>query len=105
MKLERSEFVVIAYPLNCINWIYFRRKFSEAGVRTVFVSLNVPYETITGKLRNRDFSSHEHSRIQAMITEGYGKRPFSDIIFDNDGYDFKAALAKLDKAVRRAIQG
>jgi len=36
--LQYTDTVIIAYPLDCMNWIYFRRKFEDAGVRPRFES-------------------------------------------------------------------
>jgi len=101
--LQQGKCVIIAYPLTCMNWIYFRRKFNENNIMTVFVSLKAPYETITDTRRGRHFDAGEHDRIQAMIAEGYDTRTFSDIIFDNDGFDFGAAVSRLDTELRRII--
>lgn len=38
-RLADKPAVVIAYPLNCMNWIYFQRRFEAAGIRPLFVSL------------------------------------------------------------------
>ena len=103
-KLTLGNCVVIAYPLTCMNWIYFRRKFSDNNIKTVFVSLKASYETITDARRRRHFSAREHDRIQDMIAEGYDTRAFSDIIFDNNGFDFKAAVSRLDAEICRVIQ-
>lgn len=86
-----------------MNWIYFRRKFNENNIRTVFVSLKASYETITDTRRGRHFDVGEHDRIQDMITEGYDARAFSDIVFDNNGFDFGTALSRLDAELRRFI--
>ncbi|MBV1825165.1 hypothetical protein [Komagataeibacter oboediens] len=101
--LRQGKCVVIAYPLTCMNWIYFRRKFNENNIRTVFVSLKASYETITDTRRGRHFDVGEHDRIQDMIAEGYDARAFSDIVFDNNGFDFGTALSRLDAQLRRFI--
>src|SRR2546426_892339 len=43
--LATHRAVVIAYPLGCTNWIYFRRKFGDAGVAPLFVTLNASFES------------------------------------------------------------
>ena len=101
--LEGQSTVIIAYPLNCINWIYFRRRFGEAGIRPFFVSLRVSYPSVICKSRGRVFSSEEHDRIQVMIAEGYGARPFSDLVIDTDTAGFAATLAHLESETRRMI--
>lgn len=99
---ERST-VVIAYPLGCINWIYFRRKFGDAGVRPHFVSLKASYASIVAEDRGRVFSQEEHERIQVMIAEGYGARPFSDLIIDTGKASFAAILDELESEIRQMI--
>src|SRR5687768_10826802 len=44
--LRDKPAVIVAYPLNCIGWIYFRRKFSDAGVTPLFVSLRASFDAI-----------------------------------------------------------
>jgi hypothetical protein len=101
--LEKRPVVVIAYPLGCVNWIFFRRRFEDAGVRSLFVSLNASYSSIVAKRRGRVFSDDEHARIQVMIAEGYGVRPFSDLILRTDRAGFAATLAKLESEIRHLI--
>lgn len=101
--LDHSSSVVIAYPLGCVTWIYFRRKFGDAGVRPLFVSLRASYSSIIATGRGRSFSSAEHDRIQVMIAEGYGVRPFSDLVLDTDKAGFAATLARLEADIRRMI--
>jgi hypothetical protein len=80
--LENRPVVVVAYPLGCTTWIYHRRKFGDAGVRPVFVTLRADYDAIVDPRRGRTFSPAEHDRIKVMIAEGYADRPFSDLIVD-----------------------
>src|SRR5262249_47427423 len=76
--LEARPVVVIAYPLGRTNWIYFRRKFGDAGVQPLFVTLRARYERIVDPSRGRVFSRDEQARIKVMLAEGYGRRAFSD---------------------------
>jgi hypothetical protein len=101
--LHNRDAVVIAYPLRCSNWIYFRRKFGDAGMATLFVSLRASYTSIIDQQRGRDFSDAEHERIQIMISEGYGARPFSDLVFDTDRKSFPATLTQLEYEARRLM--
>ena len=103
-RLADKPAVVVAYPLDCITWIYFRRKFEAAGVRPLFVSLQASFAAITGKNRGRCFSREEKERIQVMIAEGYGARPFSDLVVNTDGHGFAATLALLEAEVRRLMR-
>ena len=99
--LDRKPAVVIAYPLNCIGWVYFRRMFGDAGIRPLFVSLRASCASITHESRGRSFSDEEKRRIRAMIAEGYGAQPFSDLVIETGRFEFAAALAQLESEIRR----
>jgi hypothetical protein len=101
--LETRSTVVIAYPLGCSSWIYYRRKFGDAGVPPVFVTLRASYETITASGRGRVFDAWEHARIKTMLREGYDSRLFSDLIFDTDKAGFEETLGRLTDAVQVLI--
>jgi hypothetical protein len=101
--LRDADVVVIAYPLACVNWISFKRKFGDAGVRPIFVSLRASYSAIIDPKRGRAFTDEEHDRIQAMIAEGSGARAFSDLVLDTDKAGFLATLAELESETRRLI--
>jgi hypothetical protein len=103
-RLHDKPAIVVAYPLNCMTWIYFRRKFEGVGVQPLFVSLRASFPAITGQNRGRSFSREEKERIQVMIAEGYGSRPFSDLVVDTDGPDFAATLVRLEAEVRRLMR-
>ena len=96
--------VVIAYPLGCSSWIYYRRKFGDAGVKPLFVTLRASYENIVAANRGREFTLWEHERIATMLREGYDARSFSDLIFDTDKCDFEETLKGLTEEVRARIQ-
>lgn len=98
--LEDKHLVVLAYPLRCVNWIYYRRKFHEASVTLHVISLTASYEAIVSPLRGRMYSTAEQARIRTMITEGYGARPFSDRIIDTGQAHFGETVARLEMAVR-----
>ncbi|WP_091878525.1 hypothetical protein [Bradyrhizobium sp. Rc2d] len=101
--LKDRESVVVAYPLGCINWIYFKRRFGDAGARPLFVSLRASYSSIIDQRRGRTFTSEEHDRIQIMVAEGYGARPFSDLVIDTDKGNLPATVAYLETEVWRPI--
>lgn len=102
-SLRQTPAVVIAYPLGCVNWIYYRRHFAEAGVRPYFVSLRASYPSIVAADRHRTFSEQEHRRIKVMIDEGYGERRFSDLVFDTDRQDFTTTLNQLEQSIRAGL--
>jgi hypothetical protein len=95
--------VVIASPLGCVNWVYFRRAFGDKGVKPWFISLRASYAPIIRYERGRTFSNEEHERIQVMIAEGCGAQPFRDLIVDTDRADFAATVARLEDGVRRLM--
>ena len=101
--LEFRPFVVVAYPLGCTTWIYYRRKFGDLGVRTLFVTLQASYEAIVAPRRGREFSLAEHERIKVMIAEGYSDRPFSDLIVDADQAPLEETADRLAAEVRRLV--
>lgn len=103
--VERTGIVVVAYPLGCTNWIYFKRSFEDRGVRTMVVSLRAAYASIVDAGRGRVFSAGERQRIRKMIEEGYDARPFSDLIVDTDIADFDDTLADLERDVRKRLAG
>lgn len=93
--------LVVAYPLRCSDWIFFRRHFGDAGVRPIFVSLRASYERIVAAGRGRAFDAEEHDRIRVMLAEGYGERGFSDLIIDTDRGSFAGTLDKLETGLNR----
>lgn len=103
VALTQYPFVVIAYPLRCVNWIYFRRRLAEVGIRPYFITLRASYESIVAENRQRLFTPQEHQRIRTMIAEDYAERRFCDLVIDTDRYDFGTTLDHLEKAVREEI--
>jgi hypothetical protein len=95
--------VVVAYPLGCSTWIYYRRKFGDVGVRPLFVSLRASYQAIVDPERGRRFSASERARIQVMIDEGYSERSFSDVVVDTGTGAFDATARRLTVEVERLI--
>jgi len=101
--LETRTFLVVAYPLGCTTWIYHRRKFSDAGVSPIFVTLRASYESIIAPARGREFSAAERERIKVMLSEGYADRAFSDLTIDTDQVPVATIAAKLVDAIRPLI--
>lgn len=93
--------VVVAYPLRCINWIYYRRRFAEAGAGLMVVNLHATFEQIVSPERGRIFDDRERRRIEDMIHQGYGARQFAVATVDTGSPPFAEALVALVKAVRR----
>ena len=101
--LATSNAVIIAYPLNCINWIYSRRKLADVGINTLFISLRASYAAIVNPQRGRIFSAEECDRILVMIAEGYGDRSFSDLVIETDKADFATTLMELERRTRQIL--
>jgi hypothetical protein len=97
--LDRQPVVVIGYPVRRSGWIFFRRKFAEASVRTLFVGLGATYEEIVAAPRNRSFSPAEHARIKIMIEQGYGRQAFNDVLIDAGGLAFREVVRRLVNVV------
>lgn len=103
--LAERPSVVIAYPLGCTTWIFYRRRFAEAGVTPIFISLRAQAAAILGPGRGRIFSEAEQRRVAVMVAEGYGARPFSDAVVDTDQAGFDATLAGLVAQTRALMHG
>jgi hypothetical protein len=102
--LGQKSTVVIAYPLGCTTWIYYRRKFGDAGVAPLFVDLKASYEEITAPERGRRFGEGDQARIRTMIREGYAARAFADLRIDTGGAPFDVVLRDLVATVERAMR-
>jgi hypothetical protein len=98
--LRSKPAVVVAYPLRCTNWIYFKRRFGDEGALPIFVSLRASFESIVHSSRGRTFSDRERVRIREMIAEGYGSRAFSDLVVDTGQKSFDETAAELVAKVR-----
>jgi ABC-type cobalamin/Fe3+-siderophores transport system ATPase subunit len=90
-----SDFAVIAYPLSCSTWIFYRRHIEALGARPIFINLRASYRQIVAPGRLRDFDAAEHARIQQMIAEGYAERPFADATIDTGMATLEDNLAAL----------
>ena len=101
--LRHTPIAVIAYPLRCTEWIYFRRTFETEGAMPLFVTLRASLSSTVDVRRGRAFSRDERARIRVMIAEGYDSRPFSNLILDTDKADFAETLARLEHETRRMI--
>ena len=102
--VQDTGLAVIAYPLRCTNWIYFERRFGERGICLIVVTLRAAHGSILDRRRGRVFSDGERHRIQVMIEEGYGSRPFSDVFTDTDTQGFDATLTQLERDVRHLVE-
>ena len=93
--------VVVASPLRCREWIFYRRRLRDAGLRPFFVTLAADYDAIIAAHRGRSFDAWEHRRIREMIEQGYGRREFSDLVIRTDLFDKRATLNLLIEQLGR----
>ncbi|MBC9208382.1 shikimate kinase [Roseomonas aerophila] len=90
-----SDHAVIAYPLGCATWMFYRRHIEAVGARPVFVNLRASYPQIVAPGRLREFDAAEHARIRQMIAEGYAERPFADATIDTGTATVEETLVAL----------
>lgn len=90
--LRERRAVVVAYPLRCRNYVYYQRRMSEAGHRSIFVTLRASAASILAADRGRQFDAGERERIIEMISQGYADRSFSDLTIET-------AVASVDRTV------
>lgn len=101
--LQSCSLVIVAYPLRSREWIFFERTFYREGVHAFCVGLRASYTSIVALHRLRKFSAQEHQRIQVMIDEGYGQRPFSALIVESGESDLGLTLARLEDDLRKML--
>jgi SpoVK/Ycf46/Vps4 family AAA+-type ATPase len=87
--------VVVAFPLRCREWIFYRRRLCDAGLRSIFVTLGAEFEGIIAPQRGRCFDEWERRRILEMIRQGYGLGEFSDLVIRTDVLDQAGTLKLL----------
>ena len=92
---------VVSYPLRCREWIFYRRRLAEAGIRSAFVSLAACEDALLAEDRGRRFSPEEKRRIRDMLREGYGDRPFADLVVRTDRGSADEALVRLVSALEQ----
>lgn len=94
--------IIIAYPVRCVSWIYFRRSFMDAGFDYRCAGLIAAPEHISR--RKRSLSADEVTRSAEMIAQGYGQRPFSDLVIRTDKADFEETCRDLTDELRHMMQ-
>jgi hypothetical protein len=92
----------ISYPLRCREWIFYRRRLAEAGMRSAFVAVLASQEALFAPGRGRAFSVEERRRISEMLDQGYGARPFADLIVRTDQGGVDDSLARIVDGLRRS---
>lgn len=91
---------VVSYPLRCREWIFYRRRLADAGVRSAFVTLAVSHKALLAKDRGRSFSLEEQRRTGEMLGQGYGAPPFADLVVRTDRGSADETLARLMDGLR-----
>lgn len=97
----QADDVVVAYPLRCINWIYYRRHFTNADAVLLVINLSASLAQIIHPARGRIFNTSECERIAEMIHQGYGARTFAGATVDTGSSTPREGLAALIAAVHR----
>lgn len=100
-RLESHDKVIVAYPLRCIDWLYYKGTFGRKGIRFVCVSLTAGLPNIL--TRERRLTEDEAERASQMLIQGYGRRSFSDLIFHTDQADFAVTRDRLAGEVQRLL--
>ncbi|HWK43246.1 MAG TPA: AAA family ATPase [Stellaceae bacterium] len=93
--LSHRPILVVAKPLRHRDWAFLRAKFQAEGVAALCVTLTAPRDTILDARRGRDFTPGERARIVEMIAQGYGERPFSDLVLATDRAGFAETVTVL----------
>lgn len=96
--LEAAPVLVVAKPLRCRDWAFLRGAFAAHGVAAYCVTLSADPERIVAPARGRNFSPQERARIGEMIAQGYGARPFSDLVLATDMAGFDETASRLARA-------
>jgi len=101
--MQNCSLVIVAQPLRSREWIFFKGTFSRKHIAVSCIGLKASYSSIVAAHRKRAFSGYEHQRIQVMIAEGYGQRPFSIMQIDSGKSDFEATLLETESKLREQL--
>lgn len=93
---------IVSYPLRCREWIFYRRRLADAGIRSAFVSLVADRDALLATGRGRVFTGGERRRILEMLDQGYGARRFADLVVRTDRGTVDDALAHLVAGLERS---
>ena len=100
-QLERYPAVIMAYPLRCTNWLFFRETFQRHGIAFHCIGLTADLSHISN--RERVLTSDEVTRTSQMLAQGYGRRPFSDSVVRTDEVGFELTCDRLAEVVSNLI--
>jgi cytidylate kinase len=92
--LGKGHLLFVAKPLRRRDWVYFRGKLAELGIRSICLTLSSSYEAVVDPARGRIFDEEERRRIKEMIEQGYASRAFSDLTIATDPTDFQSTLTR-----------
>lgn len=84
--------------MRCTSWVFFHKTFARMSVTCYCVGLIADSGAIES--RERRLSAGEIARSREMIKQGYGQRPFCDIIIHTDDADFDVTCQRLIEDVR-----
>ncbi|WP_295808775.1 hypothetical protein [uncultured Nitratireductor sp.] len=102
-QLETRPVVIMAYPLRCTNWLFFRETFRRRGIAYYCISLAADAAHIAA--RERLLTPDEMARSSQMTAQGYGQRPFSDLVIRTDKGGFAFTRDHLADKVRGLVSG
>ena len=102
--LETTPIVFVAYPIRCINWIFFNRKLKEQQISAVVVGLRATLNSIASDSRSRRLSKTELERSDEMISQGYGSRSFSDFFVQTDAGNEREVLETATFTLRKTLK-
>ncbi len=98
--LASTRIVFVAYPIRCINWVFFEKNLRAARINPVLVGLQAHPNSIADVCRHRHLSDVELARSREMIVQGYGNRQFSNLFVQADA----GALHEVVQNAKTALQ-
>ncbi len=101
--LEKTDIVVIARPVRCLDWVFFSKSFQKVGCETICVGLQSTFDNIIHPDRGRVFSVSERKRIVEMINQGYGARAFAQFTVRTDQNGIDETLGILGDKLRNGL--
>lgn len=93
--------VIVAYPMRCTTWVFFEQTFRRRGIACHCIGLVADVAAISA--RARQFRPQELARSKEMIVQGYGQRPFSDMLIRTDEADLNATSRRLVEKLRKFL--
>ncbi len=93
--------VIMAYPLRCTDWLFYRETFRRQGIALLCIGLTANIANIAR--RGRVLTMDELERASQMLAQGYGERPFSDRVIRTDEGSFEFTSDKLVSEVRSLL--